>query len=288
MTGYGKSEIQNDELILSVELRTLNSRFLDFSPRLPKVLSPYEDDALKRIKEKCIRGRVILSVRLDYVSGSKSGMMLNKTRLEDYMQVVKDIQKIANQDDMPSVGDILRLPDIFTNNDRENDNIELKSIFMNALENALEETEKIRILEGQNIQTDLNYRLDIIDKGIKEIQVLADESKEKNFHRYREKIQILLEEMDTDENRIYQEAAIVAEKKDITEEIIRFNSHLDLFSRYMESENFEGKKLNFLLQEMGREINTIGSKTDLVKISHLVVDLKDELEKIREQVQNIV
>ena len=97
-----------------------------------------------------------------------------------------------------------------------------------------------------------------------------------------------MEDMNADENRIYQEAAVIAEKKDITEEIIRFNSHVDLFNQYMHSSENEGKKLNFLLQEMGREVNTIGSKTDFVEISHLVVQMKDELEKIREQVQNIV
>ena len=135
---------------------------------------------------------------------------------------------------------------------------------------------------------DLSHRLDIISKVMKNIQALADESKEESFNRYREKIKSLLNELDTDENRIYQEAAIGVEKKDITEEIVRFNSHVDLFNKYMKSDEFEGKKLNFILQEMGREVNTIGSKTDIIKISHLVVDLKDELEKIREQVQNIV
>ena len=95
-------------------------------------------------------------------------------------------------------------------------------------------------------------------------------------------------DMNVDENRIYQESSIIIEKKDITEEIVRFNSHIDLFNRYMNSNENEGKKLNFLLQEMGREVNTIGSKTDFIEISHLVVQLKDELEKIREQVQNIV
>jgi uncharacterized protein (TIGR00255 family) len=115
-----------------------------------------------------------------------------------------------------------------------------------------------------------------------------EEGKEENFQKYRKKITDLMADMNADENRIYQEAAIVAEKKDITEEIVRFNSHVTLFNQYMNSAGNEGKKLNFLLQEMSREVNTIGSKTDLIEISHLVVQLKDELEKIREQVQNIV
>ena len=287
MTGFGKSEIQNDDLILSLELRTINSRFLDFTPRLPRVLIPYEDEALKLIKEKCIRGRVTLSVKLDYMAGSKNGMVLNQNKLKDYMQVVKEIQHTAERNDLPSMGDMLRLPDIFST-ENGSDDAKLQTIFIDALKNALKETDNVRILEGKNIQADLRKRLSEIADSIKQIQKIAEEGKEENYKKYIEKIKELMAEMNADENRIYQEAAITAEKKDITEEIVRINSHIDLFNKYMNSTGNEGKKLNFLLQEMGREVNTIGSKTDFVEICHLVVHMKDELEKIREQVQNIV
>ena len=287
MTGFGKSEIQNDDLILSLELRTINSRFLDFTPRLPRVLIPYEDEALKLIKEKCIRGRVTLSVKLDYMAGSKNGMVLNQNKLKDYMQVVKEIQHTAERNDLPSMGDMLRLPDIFST-ENGSDDAKLQTIFIDALKNALKETDNVRILEGKNIQADLRKRLSEIADSIKQIQKIAEEGKEENYKKYIDKIKELMAEMNADENRIYQEAAITAEKKDITEEIVRINSHIDLFNKYMNSTGNEGKKLNFLLQEMGREVNTIGSKTDFIEISHLVVQLKDELEKIREQVQNIV
>ena len=287
MTGYGKSEIQNDELILSLELRTINSRFLDFSHRLPRVLMPYEDDALKLIKKKCIRGRVTLSVKLDYITGNTNAISLNLTKLESYIQVIQEIQKIAKKDDMPTIGDILRLPDIFTI-DNESEVKELKSIFMVALEGAIKETENIRLQEGNNIRTDLSQRLDQLIDIINKIKNISVEGKEENFQKYRKIIIDLMAEIDIDENRIYQEAAIMAEKKDLTEEIVRFNSHIDLFSQYMNSKENEGKKLNFLLQEMNREVNTIGSKTNFVQISHLVVQLKAELEKMREQVQNII
>ena len=287
MTGFGKSEMQNDELILSLELRTVNSRFLDFSPRLPRVLIPFEDEALKLIKEKCIRGRVTLSVKLDYMSGVKNGMILNQNKLEDYMQIVKAIQQTAKSNDLPTMGDILRLPDIFTA-ENESDNAKLKPIFIDALQSALEETDSIRILEGENIQEDLSQRLDGMTDVILKIQKVEEAGREENFQKYRKKITDFIGDMNVDENKIYQEAAVMAEKKDITEEIVRFNSHITLFNQYMNSAENEGKKLNFLLQEMSREVNTIGSKTDLIEISHLVVQLKDELEKIREQVQNIV
>ena len=183
MTGYGKSEIQNDELILSLELRTINSRFLDFSPRLPRVLMPYEDDALKLIKKKCIRGRVTLSVKLDYITGNTNAVSLNLTKLESYIQVIQEIQKIAKKDDMPAIGDILRLPDIFTI-DNESEIKELKSIFMVALEGAIKETENIRLQEGNNIRTDLSQRLDQLIDIINKIKNISVEGKEENFQKY--------------------------------------------------------------------------------------------------------
>jgi len=287
MTGFGKSEMQNDELILSLELRTVNSRFLDFGPRLPRVLIPYEDEAMKLVKEKCIRGRVTLSVKLDYMRGTKNGMVLNQNKLEDYINVVKEIQKTSKCTDFPTIGDMLRLPDIFTA-DYESDDDKIKNIFIDALKSALEETNNIRILEGENIQKDLCHRLSEMSNIIIKVTKIEKEGRENNFQKYRDKIKDIMADNNLDENRIYQEAAILSEKKDITEEIVRFNSHMDLFNQYMNSTENEGKKLNFLLQEMSREVNTIGSKTDIIEINHLVVQLKDSLEKIREQVQNII
>ena len=131
-------------------------------------------------------------------------------------------------------------------------------------------------------------RLEILEKFAQNIQTMMESNRKESLDRYQLKIRKLLDDIAVDEDRLYQEAAILAEKKDITEELVRFNSHVDLFKKNLHSDENEGKKLNFLLQEMGREINTIGAKTDFVEISHLVVDIKDELEKIREQVQNII
>ena len=129
MTGFGKSEMQNDELILSLELRTINSRFLDFAPRLPRILIPYEDEALKLIKEKCIRGRVTLSVKLDYMAGENNGLVLNKNKLNDYIHLVKEIQKTTKRNDLPTMGDMLRLPDISIV-ENESDDAKLKTVFI--------------------------------------------------------------------------------------------------------------------------------------------------------------
>ena len=165
---------------------------------------------------------------------------------------------------------------------------ELKGIFLTALKKALDEMGKIRLCEGENIQSDLIMRLDLIKQIVDEIRKISELNREVTLERYKKKIQILVEDVSVDESRLFQEAAILSEKKDITEELVRLSSHIDLFENYIDSSENKGKKLNFILQEMGREINTIGSKTDVIEISHMVVDMKDELEKIREQVQNIV
>ena len=287
MTGYGRSDEQNEQLVMSVEIRAVNSRYLDFAPRIPRVLQPFEDDAYKLVKNRCERGRVTLSAKLEYMPGANNGMTLNNSKLKEYMTVVKEIQKTTEFDDFPSMGDILRLPDIFTSGDLNNED-QLKKIFLKTLGKALAELDNIRLSEGKNIQSDLDKRLGILDEISKQIQKLSANINDENLVRYKEKIQELIEDITVDESRLLQEAAILSDKRDITEELVRLNSHIDLFKNNMDSGKNEGKKLNFLLQEMGREINTIGSKTDLIEISHLVVDLKDELEKIREQVQNII
>ena len=287
MTGYGRADEQNDQLVLSVEIRSVNSRFLDFAPRIPKSLQRFEDDAYKMVKQMCERGRVSLSAKVDFIPGTKNGMTLNQEKLEEYMTIVRGIQKTSERDDMPSMGDILRLPDILIRNE-PGDEDDLKQIFLTALKKALDEMEKIRLIEGKNIQSDLINRLNSIKKIVDEIRTISELNRDVTLEHYKKKIQILTEDVSVDESRLHQEAAILSEKKDITEELVRLSSHIDLFERYIDTSENKGKKLNFILQEMGREINTIGSKTDVIKISHMVVDMKDELEKIREQVQNIV
>jgi len=287
MTGFGRAETQNEDVVLSVEIRSVNSRYLDFSPRLPKTLMPFEDEAQRLVKGKCIRGRVSVSAKIEKKPGVRNGMTLNHEKLAEYMAVVKEIQDSSNREDLPSIGDILRLPEIFAGDDNQEEN-SLKELFLESLDNAITELNLIRAEEGKNIAEDFASRLKFMEDVTTSIQQSADQSRSDLVQRYQQKIKDLLADVSIDESRLCQEAAILAEKRDITEEMVRLRSHIDLFKSYMDTSQNEGKKLNFLIQEMGREINTIGSKTDVIELSHLVVDLKDELEKIREQVQNII
>jgi len=289
MTGYGRSDEHNDNLTLSVEIRSLNSRFLDFSTRLPSQLAPFEDEAYKLVKQRCIRGRVTLSAKVEFVPGSTNGLIVNHDKLKEYLTIVKEIQDTSGQDDFPSIGDFLRLPEILSNGTTKNeDENEIKNIFINAINNALNEMEKIRTSEGENIQIDINKRLQKLQETSDKIKLMLEGNRDLLLKRYNQKLKDFIQDVKMDERRLYQEVVILCEKRDITEELVRLNSHYDLFHTYMNLEEYNGKKLNFLLQEIGREINTMTSKTDNVKISHLAVDMKDELEKIREQVQNIV
>jgi len=287
MTGYGRSEEISERFILNIEIRSVNSRFLDFSPRIPRILIPFEDDAYKLIKKRIERGRVSLSCKLEYLQGHSNKMSLNKEKLVQYIGVIKDIQKNFNIEDMPKIGDIIRFPDMLVT-DEENSDDDLKVKFISALNKAIDEVEKSRKEEGINIKEDLSKRINLLISFIDKIRNKILDDKDKVLDKYKKKIQALVNTLNLDEARLYQEVGILAEKKDITEEIVRLDSHIDLFKKYMNSKDNKGKKLNFLIQEMGREINTIGSKTDDLGVSHISVDMKDELEKIREQVQNIV
>ena len=288
MTGYGKAELQNDNFVLSVEIRSVNSRFLDFASRFSKNLTHYEDIAHKKIKEKCTRGRISLFAKLEYVDiEENNSLKLNERKLGNYLNIIKNIETKINVNKTLKVGDILKLPEILLPA-IENDSTIIRDIFIEGLNKAIADLESNREYEGSNIKIDLEFRIAEINKMVAEIEKYSLNSKEESFKKYKEKINNILREVKFDESRLYQEAAIISEKKDITEEIVRINSHIKLFISSINSKNDEGKKLNFILQEIGREVNTIGSKTDYIEISHLAVNIKDELEKIREQVQNIV
>ena len=151
MTGYGKCEKQTDNVYLSLELRTLNSRFIDFSHRLPKALLPFEDDAIKLIKNKCIRGRIILSVKIDYIGNEKNNFVINHGKLENYMELIEEIKNTTSITSPVSLSEILNFPDII-NNDINNDDSKLKIIFLDSLSEAIDENDKSRILEEKILE----------------------------------------------------------------------------------------------------------------------------------------
>lgn len=274
-------------ITVSLELRALNSRYLDYSSKLARQLTHLDLDAQKLVKKKCIRGRMTLTASVSFDGSANGRPMLNESLLTHYLDLIEKIQQKTRLDHEVRLQDLLMLPDIFQP-DCEPENDIIRTLFLDALTAAVTELTAMRRDEGASIRKDFEKRLALVDQLVDDINQHAVRSRSDELEKYRSRIQDMCGDLELDENRLYQEIAILAEKRDITEELIRLKSHIKLYQSYYDEADYSGKKLNFLLQEMGREVNTIGSKTDNVKISHTVVSIKDELEKMREQVQNIL
>ncbi len=288
MTGYGRAICASENMDVSVEIKSVNSRYLDFFPKTPRELNAYDDELSKLIKQVCVRGRVTLMCVIDYNDSEKSGLTLNMDRIREYVKVAEEIQTEINTDISVTVDQLMKLQDIFTPVEKDEFTEELKKTFFGAVNEAIEQLDKIRTAEGNNLKKDLETRLKNVETYVSQIESKSSEHRGEDFIRYKQRIAELVEDVSLDEQRLLQEVAIIAEKKDISEEIVRLSSHLQLYNTYFDDVEYAGRKMNFMLQEMGREVNTIGSKTDQIEVSHLVVSVKDELEKMREQVQNIL
>ncbi len=287
MTGYGKGEDSNKDIIINVSMSALNSRFFDCKVKMPRSLNDYEEEIIQKIKTQCKRGRIIVNIDLSLQGTSKSIAKLNEEKLNQYLDIVDIIKEKIDNNDKLSIEGLLSLPDIISIESALNEDI-LEKILINSVKFALDDLENMRKIEGANLGVDLIKRIKSLSNLLDKIEIRVQETKKGNIEIYRKKLKSLVKEVSLDENRLLQEIVIQAEKKDITEEIIRLRSHFDLFDDILKNEDSAGKKMNFLHQEMVREVNTVGSKTIDIEISHIVVSMKEELEKIKEQLQNIL
>jgi uncharacterized protein (TIGR00255 family) len=287
MTGYGQSQMSRTGVILSLDMHSLNSRFFDMTIRLPRQMQKWEAQIRQKVQAALRRGKINLTVAVTGEDEIASPARVNRTRLKQYQILFEEIREELGLTDTPRLSHFLSTGDVIDVDEQGQDDV-LYELLSEALEQALHDVSEMRLAEGNNLVVDLLQRLDIVIKEIEAIENLASEYRLGDVQRYRDKIQELVDNVPLEEGRLIQEAAILADRHDITEECIRFKSHMDLFQTYVKDNEDSGKRLGFLLQEMGREVNTIGAKTDHVDISHHVVRIKDELEKIREQVQNIL
>jgi len=288
MTGYGRAERQNNKFMFNVEIKSLNNRFIDVILKTNLQNLSYEEEIISIIKKKCIRGRI--NVHINVASNKESnGIVLNSSRLNSYLNVIKEIKKTTNLDDEVSLNNLLNIPDIINKQTSSDIDLKYKTLILRTVRAALRDLDEYRKHEGKNTYNDVKNILNKINGILKKISAISNTHSKKEINYYKKKIKSFLPDINKlDNDRVYQEIAIIMEKKDINEEIIRLKSHMKLFNIYLINKDYVGKKMNFLLQEMFREINTIGSKSDKIKINHYVVDVKDNLEKIKEQVQNIL
>lgn len=286
MTGYGRHSLVTEKYSIDIEIKSLNSRFLDLSLRLPRELSHYEYNLRDLFKSsKIIRGKVALSLNLSYNKEKFNEFAVDEVNLKKIIQVVKKIQSFADISEDVSLGHLMLFRDIFLTQE-EADEFDFNQI-KEAVNIAIDDLLRMRELEGAELKNDIEYRLGIIEKYLTKIEDLADSATKEYFEKFREKALKLSDEFINDENRFLIELGILSEKHDVTEESTRLRSHLKLFYETLNKSSDIGRKLNFICQEMNREINTINSKSISSEISHLGINIKEELEKIREQVQNI-
>ncbi len=286
MTGYGKAEYNKDGITLLIEIRTVNNRFLDIVPKYPRAFLKYDDLIRKTISAKVARGRLELFVTLkDVREAGKSYIVdfgLAKGYYDAYLALKEQFPDLS--DDL-SLTNLLRIPDVVTQGVETDDSV-YESILVETLDNALDNLNSMRKVEGDKLKDDLLARMDTVEELLKKIQVRAPLISEEYAAKLTERITESLKDVKYDEARLLQEVAIFADKSNIDEEITRLKSHISQFRTIVSGEN-AGRKLDFLVQEFNRETNTICSKSNDVELTDCALRLKCEIEKIREQIQNI-
>lgn len=283
LTGFGSVEFNDKFCQLNIIIRTVNSRFLDIKFRGIDLNPKLEMEIRKEIQKSLLRGNVQIQIYNRNGTKNNNGIVLNRERYEQIESLVHTIQK--------EYGRRLELSDLISLNDLTvgSESIEVTdSILFKGVTDALKQVDSMRKEEGAAIGTDIKNRIDLILKSLKKIEKLSGDFVHEQNIKYREKIKSLLNDIKVDEDRLAQEIAINVDRFDFTEEIVRSISHCEQLASFLKVHEPVGKKMNFILQELSREVNTIGSKSPSSKVSQMVVELKSEIEKIREQVQNIL
>lgn len=288
MTGFGIGEFKDQYYNLSVECKTINHKYLDINPRVPRKLSFLEDKLRFLIKDHLGRGRVDIFVKFETVTSVGSQLVYDAELAKQYYHILKNIKSDFGLEEPISPVDIAKFPDVVKITEAEDDEEILWNMLSDAANKALENLCNMRIIEGKKLEKDILARADLLERSVCDLEKYTDtiekEYKDKLYARISE---LLDDPKVVDEYRLAQEVAIYADKSNITEEIVRFKSHINQLRDTVTADESVGRKMDFLIQEMNREVNTIGSKSSDVSIANLVINMKAELEKIREQVQNI-
>ncbi|WLR52287.1 YicC/YloC family endoribonuclease [Bacillus tianshenii] len=288
MTGYGRHKTQTEKLTVTVEMKSVNHRFCEISVRMPRQFMMFEDKMKRIVKEYVQRGRVDIFVTIEGEGVTTKDLEVDWQLADQFHAALIEAQKKYNLSGEIAIDRFISFPDLFVVNEKEEGIEELEEPFLEATRQAVEGLAAMRKREGESLAEDMNSRLKTIDSIVCELFTYAEQVESK----YREKLLKKVEDflagtIEMDEGRILTEVAIFADKADIAEELTRLKSHLHQFRTTFSTDGSVGRKLDFLCQEMNREMNTIGAKANDVAISQQVVEMKSTLEKIKEQVQNI-
>lgn len=281
MTGYGKSVIQLPTKKISIEIKSLNSKSLDLNARIPSLYREKELEIRKLIASKLERGKIDFSMYME-ITGEETSTQINKTVVKQY---IKQLREVVDGDEIELLKMAIRLPDAVTTERDEIDEDEWAQI-AKEIDSSLEKIHEYRLDEGKSLESEFFDRTQNISDLLDKVMVMDPERIVGVRERLQKGVAELKEKLD--ENRFEQELVYYIEKFDITEEKLRLKNHLDYFLKALKSDDSNGKKLAFIGQEIGREINTIGSKSNYAPMQKLVVQMKDELEKIKEQLLNVL
>lgn len=302
MTGYGKSQNIIDGREISVEIRSVNHRYYEFSSRIPRNYAYLEERLKTLLHQKITRGKVEVSVSVNNVENSDCSIEINKPVLQSYFNALAELslngipvdEKFSDiygksykfTNDL-TLSKIMKIPDIFSVTKKPDDEEKIWSSVKSVAEKALEGFVLMREKEGERLKADISGKLSYIGSMVEKIEILEPQSVELYRERLYNKLKEVLENSNIDEQRIITECAVFSDKVAVDEETVRLKSHINQVLSLINSDEPSGKKIDFIIQEMNREVNTIGSKSQNIDITKIVVDLKSEIEKIREQIQNV-
>ncbi|MDH5400314.1 MAG: YicC family protein [Cyclobacteriaceae bacterium] len=288
MTGYGVASLQDENYLINVEVKSLNSKFFDLQLKLPKALSDKEYEIRSMLAEILIRGKVLLNIDFARTADKEPSVVYNEELFVKYYQTLKGLADKVNDHGNDLIRLVVENPDVIISTPEkplpDND----WQLIKNLTDQAIQDLDNFRIQEGEELAQKLLEYIAVIESELADIHLLEKDRSIRMREKLAKGIRLILQEEDIDKNRMEQEVIYYLEKLDITEELVRLNNHLKYFTEVIQHEFPNGKKLGFISQEIGREINTIGSKANDAPIQRKVVRMKEELEKIKEQTLNVL
>jgi uncharacterized protein (TIGR00255 family) len=287
MTGFAKSENNDHGINAIVEIKSVNGRYLEPSIKLPRTLSSKEIEVRDMLRKALNRGSVFVNVQVEYAEGEAKIPHINIDKAKAIHTMLQNVQKELHSEDAVSLDQVLTFSQHFIESDKD-DIAELQwSVVREALNQALKSLDAAKTQEGNELSADMLMRIDTIEQSLVYVEERSKTRIPEERERLRQKLALLLDNDEIEEHRLNQEIIILADKLDVSEESVRLRSHIKYFRDLLKDSEPIGRKLNFLTQELNREINTIGSKANDAEIARVVVGMKEELERIREQAQNI-
>ena len=287
MTGFGRAVNEFEGYIVTVELKSVNHRYFEFSSRIPRQYGFIEDKIKSYVNSKISRGKVDCFVSIEAVDTDAAEVVINHTLAKAYLKALRDLEYEYQLQCDFGANAIARCPDVITLKKTEEDEDMIWSYVQQTADEALDKLYEMRVTEGEKMFDDIKYRADVILENVEYIEIRSPQTVKQYNDKLVERVHELIGDVSLDEARIIQEVAIYADKVAVAEETVRLRSHIEQLNEFILSSEPVGRKIDFLIQEINREANTIGSKANDVDIARHVVDIKAEIEKIREQVQNI-